>query len=112
MSSALIEKLYRSFDELENCIRVTKQVLSTKENVPANVLERVTQYSEIVRKQRSLARDLQEALERKDTDAVLRDVKVINGLSAMIRDDAEAILSSATDELTLDLSERERQFLS
>jgi hypothetical protein len=95
MSEFLLDKLLRSFDELDRCISVTKQVLSTKDGVPADVLKRVEQYSDIVNKQRSLADDLKSFLDREDWTEVNRHVRLINGLSAMIRDDAQAILATA-----------------
>ena len=58
----------------------------------------------ILAKQRSLAVALCEAIAQKDWDEVTRHVTLINGLSAMIRDDAKAILSaiSTQDDAALD----------
>jgi hypothetical protein len=47
-------------------------------------------------KQRSLAVTLCEAISRKNWDEVNRNVTLINGLSAMIRDDAKAILAAVS----------------
>ena len=46
-------------------------------------------------KQRSIAEDLRTHIEAARWDEVARSVKIINGLSAMIRDDAQQILLSA-----------------
>jgi hypothetical protein len=97
MSVALVDRLLESFDELERCINVTREVLSTKQGVPSDVLDRVVQYSKIVSKQRSLAHELRNNIEDQNWDEVSRFVKLINGLSTMIRDDAQAILSGAYD---------------
>ncbi len=95
ISETLVDKLLESFDELDRCISVTRQILSQKEGVPGDVINRVNQYSDIVAKQRSLADELRGHLLGQNWEEVGRHVKLINGLSAMIRDDAQAILSGA-----------------
>lgn len=95
MSVSLVNKLLESFDELERCISVTKEVLVKKQGVPGDVVERVNQYSEIVSKQRELANELRAHIAEQNWTEVGRHVKLINGLSSMIRDDAHAILSGA-----------------
>ncbi len=95
MSDSLVNKLLESFDELERCIDMTKDVLAQKEGVPSDVVERVNQYSGIVTKQRGLAVTLKSHLDNQDWEEVGRHVKLINGLSSMIRDDAQAILSGS-----------------
>ena len=69
--------------------------------MPSEVLKRVEQYSDIVSKQRSLAYALREHLEAKNWDEVSRHVKLINGLSGMIRDDAQDILRAASGQIEL-----------
>lgn len=95
MADTLVTKLLDSFDELERCIEMTKDVLSQKEGVPSDVVERVNQYSDIVAKQRGLAITLKSHLSEQNWQEVGRHVKLINGLSTMIRDDAQSILSGA-----------------
>jgi hypothetical protein len=95
-TEVLVTKLMESFDDLDRCIEMTKDVLAQKENVPADVLHRIDQYSDVVIKQRSLAETLKTHIANENWDEVARHVKIINGLSAMIRDDAQSILSGAT----------------
>ncbi len=95
MAESLVEKLLESFEQLDRCITVTKTILSTRKGVPGDVLQRVGQYSEIVRKQRETAEDLHLLIARQDWEEVGRRVKIINSLSAMIRDDAQQILEAA-----------------
>lgn len=95
MAQQLVEKLLSSFDELERSIEITRESMAQKPGVPADVLSRLEQYSEIVRKQRQVASELTVAIEAGRWDEVSRSVKVINGLSSMIRDDAQQILVSA-----------------
>jgi hypothetical protein len=95
MSDCLVDKLLESFDELERCISVTREVLAQKQGVPIDVIARVDQYSEIVAKQRGLALNLRAHLTTQNWEEVGRHVRLINGLSSMIRDDAQAILFGA-----------------
>ncbi len=95
MSVLLVDRLLKSFDELENCISVTSEVLNTKSGIPSDVILRVTEYSKIVSKQRVLALELKKNIEDENWDEVSRFIKLINALSTMIRDDAQAILSTA-----------------
>ena len=95
MSDSLVDKLLESFDELERCIEMTKEVLSQKEGVPGDVISRVNQYSDIVEKQRGLALNLRSHLTDQNWEEVGRHVRLINGLSSMIRDDAQSILAGA-----------------
>ena len=94
-TEVLVSKLMDSFDDLDKCIEMTKQVLSKKADIPAEVIDRINQYSGIVVKQRSLALDLKGFLATENWDEVTRHVKIINGLSSMIRDDAQSILAGA-----------------
>jgi len=95
-SQTLVDKLLESFDQLDFCIAHTRDELSQKKDVPQDVLLRVEQYKSIVAKQRELALGLREHLAAQNWDEVTRHVRLINGLSSMIRDDAQAILASAT----------------
>ncbi|MFN8389196.1 MAG: hypothetical protein U0136_02760 [Bdellovibrionota bacterium] len=98
MSVSLVDKLLESFDELDRCIAHTREVLEHKRGVPNDVLHRVSQYSDIVAKQRNLASGLRGHLAEQNWEEVARHVRLINGLSSMIRDDAQAILSGAAIE--------------
>ena len=95
MSVALVNKLLESFDELVRCIGITRQTLSVKPGVPEDVLARVETYSGIVKKQRSLATELRNHIATQNWEEVGRHVRLINGLSSMIRDDAQSILAGA-----------------
>ena len=98
MSNSLVNKLLESFDELDKCIEMTKGVLAQKDGVPMDVVHRVDQYSEIVNKQRNLTSELTEHISSQNWDEVGRHVKLINGLSGMIRDDAQSILTGAYND--------------
>jgi hypothetical protein len=104
MEPRIIEKLFASFTELEGAITKARQTFKSRESVPEGVVKRLESYDTILSKQRSLAVALCEAIAQKDWDEVTRHVTLINGLSAMIRDDAKAILSaiSISDDSILD----------
>lgn len=94
VDSNIIERLFASFTDLEQAIMSAKNTLASKQSIPEDVVVRLNSYDGILAKQRTLAEELCQCIERGDWDEVARYVGLINGLSAMIRDDARAILSS------------------
>lgn len=98
MQSNIIERLYSSFTDLETAIESAKKTLSQKQSVPPEIMERLNSYDTILAKQRNLAASLCEHINHGDWDEVSRHVTLINGLSAMIRDDARAILAALSEE--------------
>lgn len=92
MESNIIERLFSSFTELEGAITKARATLQSRDTVSPTVVRRLESYDTILSKQRALAVALCEAIAKKDWDEVSRHVTLINGLSAMIRDDAQAIL--------------------
>jgi hypothetical protein len=94
MQTNIIDRLFSSFADLEQAIQSAKTTLSKKQSVPSEVIERLNSYDGILAKQRRLAVELCEHINKGNWDEVSRHVSIINGLSAMIRDDARAILSS------------------
>lgn len=99
-----IQKLLNSFDELERAIFAAKQTFEAKAIAPDGILERIQNYESILNKQRSLADELCRHATLGDWQEVNRHVQLINGLSAMIRDDAKEVLSASRNER----AERER----
>lgn len=94
MSHNIIEKLFSSFSDLEDSIASAKKTLAAKGEIPSHVLERLSSYDSILTKQRRLALELAQHMANGEWNEVARHVNLINGLSALIRDDARAILSS------------------
>lgn len=94
MQGNIIERLFESFSELEIAIESAKKTLEKREVIPQEILERLNSYDDILLKQRDLAHSLCAHINKCDWDEVSRHVSLINGLSAMIRDDARAILST------------------
>ena len=105
MQSNIIQRLFASFTDLEQAISGARQTLAEKGGVPTEVIQRLQSYDGILLKQRNLAQSLQEHMTQGNWDEVARHVSLINGLSAMIRDDARAILSTLalnTDKAQVD----------
>jgi hypothetical protein len=99
MESNIIERLFASFSELEAAISKARGTFKSRASIPESVVKRLESYDGILAKQRALAVSLCEAISKKNWDEVNRNVGLINGLSAMIRDDAKAILAAvATPE--------------
>lgn len=108
-NSETIKKLLLSFRELEEAINKAKVTLAKKDFVPPHVITRLNSYDGILAQQRDLANKLCAHMDNGNWDEVTRHVSLINGLSAMIRDDAGAILStlSASNGLNSDLTDKE-----
>jgi len=94
MQVSIIERLFSSFSDLEKAIHSARSTLEQREQVPDEVIARLKSYDDILAKQRGLAETLCSHIRGGNWDEVTRHVSLINGLSAMIRDDARAILTS------------------
>lgn len=90
----IVARLFASFTDLETAIESAKKTLHSKGSIPEEVLRRIDSYDSILSRQRRLATALCDHISKGNWDEVNRHVSLINGLSAMIRDDARAILSS------------------
>ena len=93
MNKIVISRLFESFNELERAIVSARQTLEKKNEPPADLLERIRSYEQILDKQRTLATALCGHSTLGNWGEVARHIKLINGLSAMIRDDAREILA-------------------
>lgn len=94
MNNSVVERLFASFGELEKAIISAKKTLAARSTVPEEIVKRLDSYDTILAKQRNLAASLCDHIRGGNWDEVSRHVSLINGLSAMIRDDARAILSA------------------
>ncbi|MCB0335383.1 MAG: hypothetical protein KDD62_03735 [Bdellovibrionales bacterium] len=93
MNNEQLTKLFGSLKTLETTIENVYERLASKENVSDKVLERVASYRKICDMQKRFSIQLEQKLGEKKYEEVARLVKLINGLSAMIMDDARLILS-------------------
>jgi hypothetical protein len=110
MESNIIERLFASFSELEAAISKARNTFKSRSSIPDSVVRRLESYDGILAKQRALAVSLCEAISKKNWDEVNRNVGLINGLSAMIRDDAKAILAAVATPEEAPLSDESENF--
>jgi hypothetical protein len=104
----IVNRLFASFSELEQAIQSARKTLSERPSVPAEVLRRIESYDEILAKQRTLANSLCSHIDDGNWDEVSRHVGLINGLSAMIRDDARAILAALSPQAKAPVEEDDK----
>jgi hypothetical protein len=90
----IFDNLLDSFVELERAIESAKTVVSKAAPEKQELIGRFDSYHEILDKQRTLAKKLSSHALRRNWSEVSRHIKIINGLSQMIRDDAQEILRS------------------
>jgi hypothetical protein len=128
MDLSIIDRLVESLSELAQTITAARQALAQRAAPPATILQRLDQYEVLLDKQRELASSLcrlcnhpgpqtddslpsDESMGSEQSgqtegpaapalwEDVARHVRLINGLSTMIRDDARDILASLSDSL-------------
>ena len=92
-STQIVERLLQSFSDLERAIEGAKSNLKANVKVPGSVFERLESYSGILDRQRELAQVLESHVGSGNLNEVARHIGLINGLSAMIIDDARGLLS-------------------
>lgn len=94
MKMMMVNRLLESFTELESAILTAKKTLESKQSVPQEVIDRIDTYQQMLEKQRVLASAMSTFVEQGNWPEVSRHIKLINGLSEMIRDDAREIVGS------------------
>lgn len=97
MRQIVINRLFESFTQLEKAVNQARESLESQSNPPEEVLERIDNYENVLRRQRELAFELCRFAHNKEWEEVTRHIRLINGLSTMIRDDAKEILQAAEE---------------
>lgn len=100
MKKIIVKRLFESFRELEKAIDTARKTLETQENPHHEILGRIKGYEEILDKQRNLATALCGHASLGNWEEVSRHVRLINGLSSMIRDDAREVVSGLRVPIT------------
>ncbi|MBL7662246.1 hypothetical protein JNK13_05785 [bacterium] len=95
MAHDVVVKLFTSLDELERAVRLAKSSFTSISSKNPEILRRVEAYEEMLLKQRKLAQALADYIDLGNWDEVSRHIKLINGLSIMIQDDAKALVAEA-----------------
>ena len=93
----LVCSLY-SLKEIINSARISIKNRSLEEKEKADLLLRIDTYEDSVNKQLKLVGDLEESFLDGDMDKVSKIAKRINGFSAFITEDANAIMAKNKGE--------------
>lgn len=93
MNRIIVSKIFESFQDLEKAIKIARDRLDQFERPDENIVSRLDQYEEILKKQKALATALIGYVTLDNWDEVVRHIKLINGLSVMIRDDAKGLMT-------------------
>ncbi len=91
---AVITRLRESLDNLEKSVFSAKIAVSNQDVVSAEVIKRISNYEDVISKQRTLVDRLNSVMECGKTDEAMHLIKVINGLSSMIYDDANDLIKT------------------
>jgi hypothetical protein len=83
-----IKRIFESFRQLDHALNIARKSLDRCEEPPQDLLSRISAYEDILEKQRNLATAMCGYASLENWEEVHRHIKLINGLSAMIRDDA------------------------
>lgn len=98
MTTHIIEKMFKSFEELENAINKARNTLETSGKGTEEIFSRFDTYEEIIEKQRTLGLEMLNLINEGATEEdIHRKVALINGLSEMIKTDSKDILKSLTN---------------
>lgn len=92
MKRFVLRRLFVSFSELDRAIRDAKASFEQQENPPIDILTRINSYEDILAKQKVLVGELCKEIRRGNGSEATRLIKLINGLSQMIRDDARGMI--------------------
>lgn len=94
MQALVLERLLESLGELEDSIQAAQRALLDRANAEPELEQRLRQYEAMLLQQRRLALDLNELIEKGSWESVARSVRIINGISTMLRDDARQVVAS------------------
>lgn len=93
MAYEVVNKLFQSLDELGRAIGLAKRTVEARKNPSPDLLKRISYYEEILLKQRRLAEAMCNYIKQDKWDEVTRHVKLINGLSSLIHEDARELVT-------------------
>lgn len=94
MEALVLERLLESLGELEESIQAAQRALVGRVGADPELEQRLRQYESMLLQQRQLAFELSALMEKGSWESVARSVRIINGISTMLRDDARAVVAS------------------
>jgi hypothetical protein len=98
MKTNKLEQLAKSLENLEHAIQSVYERFAAKEDISGDVLKRIDQYKDICAYQHVLCNDLKFDIEEENVEQVAQQVKVINGLSALLVEDVKQLLEGMKSE--------------
>lgn len=90
----ILKKLTQSLDDLESAVNNARTVLENKPNTPLFIFDRLDNYADMLKKQRQYRDRLVHQIRSGHTEDIHQTIKLINGLSEFIKNDAKEILST------------------
>lgn len=93
MSQKVIQTLHYSLSQLEQAIEETKRTVSRLSTPKTDVLARLDCYQEVLAKQRSLVKGIEQSITTKNWQQVSRLVELIKGSSLLIQVDTQAMIA-------------------
>jgi hypothetical protein len=98
LNNVVLDKLLDSIQDLEQSITSAQRALLTDGNYHQDFFDRLRQYESMLLTQRQLADKLNVSMRKGEWEEVARSVRMINGISTMLRDDAKQVANLlATD---------------
>ena len=88
INDAHILRVFDSFNALDSALQKAKIIVQTQEMSQPDLMLRIEKYEEILRKQREVAKSLRQHIGSKDWVTVRKEMKIMSGLSMMMREDA------------------------
>ena len=112
-SVEVIRKLRGSLDNLEKSVILAKVAFCKQDVIPTDVLRRIISYEEAIAKQKGLADKLIVMLETGKAQEAVQLIKVINGFSAMIFEDANDLIKtiSGVPDVSADQQAQEKVYM-
>lgn len=81
-------RVFDSFSALDNALQKAKVIVQTQEMSHSGLMSRIEKYEEILSKQREVAKSLRQHMKSKNWVAVHKEIRIMGGLSMMMREDA------------------------
>ncbi len=92
MAHAVVKKLFDSLAELEGAVVLARKSFAFDEPENEEVITRIRYYEEVLSKQKRLAQSLCECITKENWAEVTRLIRLINGLSSLIHNDARELV--------------------
>jgi hypothetical protein len=100
MEVLVLDRLLESLNELESSIAAAQRAV-LKGGARPEIEARLKQYEAMLVRQRQIAVSLDELISQNEWEAVNRSVRLINGISSMLRDDAREVVAALSGSAML-----------